>query len=237
MTQMTVKILFFATLKERIGKNEIEITLTPGTTVAELKDFITAKYSTHAALIQRCLISVNREFAFDADIIPEGAEIGFFPPVSGGAEDALTICRVISDEIDLDNLVAEITTSETGAVCIFTGTVRGLTRRGKAHATALLEYEAYIPMAQAKMEQVAREIRERWPTIGGIILLQRIGRLAAGTPTVIIACSASHRDTGVFEATRYGIDRLKEIVPIWKKEVGPSGEEWVEGEYIPKRGD
>ena len=82
-----------------------------------------------------------------------------------------------------------------------------------------------------------REIRERWPTIGGIILLQRIGRLAAGTPTVIIACSASHRDTGVFEATRYGIDRLKEIVPIWKKEVGPSGEEWVEGEYIPKRGD
>jgi molybdopterin synthase catalytic subunit len=68
-------------------------------------------------------------------------------------------------------------------------------------------------------------------------MVQRIGRLEAGTPTVMIACSAAHRDTGVFEAARYGIDRLKEIVPIWKKEVGPHGEEWVEGGYIPTRND
>jgi molybdopterin synthase catalytic subunit len=54
-----------------------------------------------------------------------------------------------------------------------------------------------------------------------------------GTPTVLIACTAAHRDTGVFEAARYGIDRLKEIVPIWKKEIGSNGQEWIEGEYIP----
>jgi molybdopterin synthase catalytic subunit len=115
--------------------------------------------------------------------------------------------------------------------------VRGVTRRGDPHQTICLEYEAYVPMAEAKMAQVAQEIRERWPTVEGIAIVQRTGRLDAGTPTVLIACTAAHRDTGVFEAARYGIDRLKEIVPVWKKEIGSDGEEWVEGEYQPKRGD
>jgi len=88
-------------------------------------------------------------------------------------------------------------------------------------------------MAETKMKQVAEEIRRRWPSIEGIAIVQRIGRLYPKTPTVLIACTAAHRDTGVFEAARYGIDRLKEIVPIWKKEVGPNGEFWVEGDYIP----
>jgi molybdopterin synthase catalytic subunit len=73
--------------------------------------------------------------------------------------------------------------------------------------------------------------------VEGIAIVQRIGRLFPGTPTVLIACTAAHRDTGVFEAARYGIDRLKEIVPVWKKEVGSRGETWVEGEYLPERGD
>ena len=84
---------------------------------------------------------------------------------------------------------------------------------------------------------MADEIRARWPTVEGIAIVQRIGRLDPGTPTVLIACSAAHRDTGVFEAARYGIDRLKEIVPVWKKETGPNGREWVEGEYVPDEKD
>ena len=87
------------------------------------------------------------------------------------------------------------------------------------------------------MKQVAGEIRARWPEIEGIAIVQRIGHLQPGTPTVLIACTAAHRDTGVFEAARYGIDRLKEIVPIWKKEIGLNGGVWVEGEYIPRKGD
>ena len=87
------------------------------------------------------------------------------------------------------------------------------------------------------MRQVASEIRERWESIEGIVIVQRIGRLEPGTPTVAIACAAAHRDTGVFEAARYGIDRLKEIVPIWKKEIGPDGSAWVEGKYQPVKGD
>ena len=115
--------------------------------------------------------------------------------------------------------------------------VRGVTTRDNPHETVYLEYEAYKPMAEAKMKQVADEIRAKWPTVEGIAIVQRIGRLYPRTPTVLIACSSPHRDTGVFEAARYGIDRLKEIVPVWKKEVGPQGEEWVEGDYIPKAGE
>jgi molybdopterin synthase catalytic subunit len=144
-----------------------------------------------------------------------------------------TIYAITEDEIDLNALLAAITLESTGAAAIFAGMVRGETRRGEAHETAYLEYEAYVPMAEAKMKQVAEEIRRRWPSIEGIAIVQRIGRLYPKTPTVLIACTAAHRDTGVFEAARYGIDRLKEIVPIWKKEVGPNGEFWVEGDYIP----
>lgn len=148
-----------------------------------------------------------------------------------------TIFQITHDTLDLDALVASITLPSTGAACVFTGMVRGVTSRGDAHNTSYLEYEAYVPMAEAKMKQVADEIRAKWPTVEGIAVVQRIGRLDPGTPTVLIACSAAHRDTGVFEAARYGIDRLKEIVPIWKKEVGPDGEEWVEGNYMPTQDD
>ena len=148
-----------------------------------------------------------------------------------------TIFSITEDEIDLNDLLARITLSSTGAAAIFTGMVRGETRRGESHDTEYLEYEAYIPMAEAKMGQVADEIRLKWPVVEGIAIVQRIGKLYPKTPTVLIACTAAHRDTGVFEAARYGIDRLKEIVPIWKKEVRTDGEFWVEGEYIPRPGE
>jgi molybdopterin synthase catalytic subunit len=147
------------------------------------------------------------------------------------------IFSITESELDLDALLAAITLDSTGAAAIFTGMVRGVTTRDDPHQTVYLEYEAYKPMAEAKMKQVADEIRARWPAIEGIAILQRIGRLYPRTPTVLIACTAAHRDTGVFEAARYGIDRLKEIVPVWKKEVGPQGEEWVEGEYHPRPGE
>jgi len=148
-----------------------------------------------------------------------------------------TVFSITEDEIDLDKLLAQITLDSTGAAAIFTGMVRGITSRGAPHETVYLEYESYKPMAEAKMKQVADEIRARWDTIEGIAIVQRIGRLYPRTPTVLIACTAAHRDTGVFDAARYGIDRLKEIVPVWKKEVGANGEEWVEGDYVPKPGE
>jgi molybdopterin synthase catalytic subunit len=151
--------------------------------------------------------------------------------------DLPTIYSITEDEIDINTLLDQITLTSTGAAAIFTGVVRGLTRRDHPHETEFLEYESYKPMAEAKMKQVADEIRERWESVEGIAIVQRTGRLYPRTPTVLIACTAAHRNTGVFGAARYGIDRLKEIVPVWKKEVDPQGQQWVEGSYIPKTGE
>jgi len=233
---MRVNILFFASLKDRAGTRQVEFETTEPVTVAELKSQLVFRFPGIEPLLPNCLVSVNQQFAFDEDGIAEGAEVAFFPPVSGGSGFP-TITRVEEGQLNLDELVASITLPTTGAACVFTGMVRGKTARGDAHETVSLEYEAYIPMAEAKMVQVADEIRQRWPAVEGIAIVQRIGHLMPGTPTVLIACSAAHRDTGVFEAARYGIDRLKEIVPVWKKEIGPQGEVWVEGKYHPLPGD
>jgi molybdopterin synthase catalytic subunit len=233
---IAVTVLFFSHLKTRVGAAKITLQMRPADTVAELKQRLSQDYPELEAAMHTVIVSINREFAFDHEPLPDGAEIAIFPPVSGGST-LPTIFKITHEALDLDALVAQITLNTTGAACVFTGMVRGETQRGDAHQTVLLEYEAYLPMAEAKMAQVAQEIRERWPAVEGIVIVQRIGPLLPGTPTVLIACSAAHRDTGVFEAARYGIDRLKEIVPVWKKEVGPNGETWVEGEYHPQPGD
>jgi molybdopterin synthase catalytic subunit len=231
-----IKVLFFATLKERAGIREKRIEAADALRIRDLKILLGQQNPELAPLLETSLASINREFAFDEDWIPAGAEVAFFPPVSGGG-DFPTIVEITEAQLDLDLLLVQITLPTTGAACIFTGMVRAVTHHHPPHETALLQYEAYKPMAEAKLRQVVEEIRQQWPTVEGIAIVQRIGILDPGTPTVLIACTAAHRDTGVFEAARYGIDRLKEIVPVWKKEVGPSGETWVEGEYIPNAMD
>lgn len=244
-----IKILFFATLRDRAGQRQMSLELAEDARVRDLKDVLKAMNANLAPALESVLVSIDREYASDEQLIPDGSEVAFFPPVSGGAGEQIshqadsvaaaypTIFAITEDVLDLDALLAQITLPTTGAACVFTGMVRGVTRRSNPHNTVYLEYEAYKPMAEAKMAQVADEIRQRWPSVEGIAIVQRIGHLDPGTPTVLIACSAAHRDTGVFEAARYGIDRLKEIVPVWKKEVGPQGETWVEGEYFPGPGE
>ena len=157
---------------------------------------------------------------------------------SAGAEAAgPTIIRVVTALPDLEALLQSITLKTTGGACVFAGLVRGETHRDQPHETTRLEYEAYVPMAEAKLAQVAEEIRQRWPDIEGLALVHRVGVMEVGEPIVYVACTSAHRDRGLFDAAKYGIDRLKEIVPIWKKEVGPSGETWVEGDYHPQAGE
>ncbi|HMD90162.1 MAG TPA: molybdenum cofactor biosynthesis protein MoaE [Anaerolineaceae bacterium] len=230
-----ITVLFFATLKDRAGTNRQMIELPAEATVADLKSKLADQFPAIKPLLNATLVSVDQNFAFDEDRIPDGSEVALFPPVSGGSYP--TILEIVQEPLDHDELLKQIKLPTTGAICVFSGIVRGETMRGDPHQTISLEYDAYVPMAKAKMAQVAAEIRQRWPAIEGIVIVQRIGLLEAGTPTVVIACAAAHRNTGVFEAARYGIDRLKEIVPIWKKEITPDGEEWIEGEYHPQRGE
>ena len=231
---MKVKLLFFANLKNIISKSRIDLTLPDGANVLQLREILLGSYPQLKEVLPNVIVSINQEFAFDEDLIPEGAEIAFFPPVSGGSDTRVAISE---DPIDINSLLSEATRNTTGAAAIFTEIIRGETTRGKPFTTIGLEYESYIPMAEAKLNQIADEIRKTWDQIETIILIQRIGYMDSGTPTVVVICTSSHRDLGIFEAAKYGIDRIKQIVPVWKKEIGPDGDVWIEGEYFPKKGE
>ncbi len=231
---MNVTVLLFATLKDKAGTNRLQLALSDNATLADVRATLTALHPSLQENLKSAVASINQEFAFGGEAIKEGDEVGFFPPVSGGSDMWPEIYRVTPELLDLNELTRGITSPATGAVCLFSGMVRGETvQPGHLPQTLALEYEAYEAMAVAKMKQVVTEIRERWPLVQGIAVVQRIGRLEVGEPTVLIACASGHRDQGCFEAARYGIDRLKEIVPVWKKEIGASGETWIEGSYHP----
>ena len=235
---MQIEVLLFATLREIAGQKQLSLDLTQDeATVAGVRAAVTRQVPQLKDHVAAAIAAVNEEFAFDGEEVRPGDTVAFFPPVSGGGG-LPEIYRLAREPLDHDAIVRSITLPETGAVCIFSGMVRGSTRRDAGpRQTSLLEYEAYEPMALTRMRQVGAEIRERWPLVQGIAILQRLGELNVGQNTVLIACSSAHRDDGCFEAARYGIDRLKEIVPIWKREEGPAGSAWVEGNYRPQAAD
>lgn len=236
---MQVKVLLFATLKDRAGTGELALQLpAESSTVAAVREALVARYPALNMSMSSAVCAVNQEFAFAGDAVRDGDEVAFFPPVSGGSADYPEIFRIAHEPLDLDDLIRSITIPATGAVCVFSGMVRGETlSNGAVAQTQRLEYEAYEPMAIAKMRQVAQEIRERWPLVQGIAIVQRVGKLDVGENTILIACASGHRDQGCFEGARYGIDRLKEIVPVWKKEIHTDGSAWVEGPYLPSADD
>ncbi len=233
---MQVVVHLFATLREQAGIEQISVELPEPATVAILLAHLSEYFPSLQTSLPSALVALNDQYAFPEDPIHDGDKIALFPPVSGGLgkSDFPEYFAITPNLPDLGTLINAITTPETGAVCFFNGTVRGVTfNSANQFETEYLLYEAYQPMAEKMLHQIASEIRERFPKVLGIAIVQRIGRLQVGDTTVIVACSSRHRDDGCFEATRYGINRLKEIVPVWKKEVGPEGSFWVEGYYHP----
>lgn len=228
----TITIILFASLRDVIGKQKIYVEFTGELTVSKLKEILFAQYPQLDFRSKKIIVAVNRNFAMDNDLIPRNAEIALFPPVSGGSGFS-TIIRIIEDPIVLENWISEITYKQTGGISVFLGVVRGETENLPNKKTDALEYQAYSPMAEEMLERIASEIRKKWPKVQGIVIIQRTGKLRQGIPSVLIACSASHRNDGIFDATRYAIERLKEIVPIWKKEMGPDGESWIDGDFLP----
>src|SRR4051794_14834593 len=137
--------------------------------------------------------------------------------------------RLSHDPIDYHALTEAVRRPGCGGVVLFLGTVRDLTGD---EVTVALDYEAYPAMAQKKLAQVEEETRERWP-VGDVALVHRLGRLGVGEVSVAVAVSCPHR-AEAFAACRYAIDRVKEVVPIWKKENAPGGSsEWVHPEGKP----
>lgn len=233
-----VRIKFFATLRHLSGKNEIFIELPDDALVIDLKNRLIEEIPEIKDAVIGGIVSINHEFAFDDDVIPFDAEIAVFPQVSGGSRISFNeVCEITSDEINFLSIIDKIKSPETGAICTFTGVVRGRTENIETKETLYLRYEAYEEMALEKMHQIVQEIRNQWHDIQGVAMIQRIGKMEVGEQTVMISCSSAHRDSGIFEAAEYGINRLKEIVPVWKQEIGPDGEKWIEGHYKPGKND
>ncbi|MBN1813761.1 MAG: molybdenum cofactor biosynthesis protein MoaE [Anaerolineae bacterium] len=134
----------------------------------------------------------------------------------------MKLFEITPGPISADDVIARLANPAVGAIATFVGVVRGET---DGHKTLYLEYEAYPGMAEDSLRQIGDEIRERWPSIREVAIVHRIGRLEIGEVATVIAVSAAHRPD-VFDALHYAIDRLKEIVPIWKKEVWADGEAW-----------
>jgi molybdopterin synthase catalytic subunit len=131
--------------------------------------------------------------------------------------------RLIREPIDYHSLTESVRTPHCGAIALFLGTVRDLTGE---QVTVFLDYEAYAPMAEKKLAEIEAEIREKWP-VGEVAMVHRLGRLAVGEISVAIAVSCPHR-AEAFDACRFAIDTLKQLVPIWKKENAPDGTgDWI----------
>jgi len=215
---MTVTILLFAGLAERANERQIPLTLPEQATVRDLLEACAQQHPALAPLLGSCFVSINHEYAAPDQPVAQDDEIALLPPVSGGEEARFSITK---EPLSADKLVRLVSNPHAGAILTFVGTVREFTH---GQRTVYLSYEAYAPMAVEKMKQVAAEIEERWP--GAQVAMQhRVGNLQVQEIAVVVAVATAHRNES-FEAGRYAIERLKQIVPIWKKEMWEDGSEW-----------
>ena len=231
---MHVKVLFFGMLKDIVGRMEEQVELAPDARLSTLFDHYAAQFPRLREMAGSIVMARNQEFSSLSTAIVEGDEVAFLPPVSGGSE---RYTREISSPggnfyaltrqpIDSSEVAGRLLRGEDGAVIIFEGVVRNNT---KGRATCFLEYECYEPMAVKMMAEIGGELAGSFE-IGRIAMVHRLGRLEIGEASVAIVVTAPHRKAA-FAAALEGINRLKRLVPIWKKEHFADGEVWVEGEW------
>lgn len=242
---MRINVLFFGMLKDIVGQTEDHMILEEGASIGQLYEIYAARLPRLAKHSSSILFSRNREFVGRSELLQEGDEVAFLPPVSGGApgraEDSdgcsepETVHRLTREPIDSRALVEELKRGKDGAVVVFEGIVRNHSRvqasrdqKSGERATLYLEYESYEPMALEKMREITAEVKRDFP-VDRVGIVHRLGRLEIGEASVVIVVTSGHRREA-FEACRYTIDRLKRIVPIWKKEFFADGSVWVEGE-------
>ena len=220
---MTVRILLFAGLRERLRSDWVELELPEGATVAELLAALGEQHPALRELLPPCRVAVEQEFVSPGHPVRAGDEVAVIPPVSGGhgpAEDDHFYLG--AEPLALDRVIAAVERRQAGGVVTFVGKVRDHSR---GHAIDHLEYEAYAPMALKVMRRIAAEV-EAGVADTSVAVHHRLGRLAIGEAAVIIAAAAPHR-AEAFAACRAVIERLKQDVPIWKREVAVDGTTWV----------
>jgi molybdopterin converting factor subunit 1 len=219
---MSIHVLYFAGAREAAGTSRETLARAPAT-VAELRASLAEAHPALSRILPRCRIAVDQEFAPDDAPLRDGAEVAVVPPVSGGAPAAERDPRfqVVDRPLALAEVVDAVSGPGRGGIVTFTGAVRG-----ESHGKRVLrlEYEAYGPMAARKLAEIGAEVARAHGV--EVAIVHRVGVLAPGEAAVVIACAAAHR-TPAFRACEACIERLKQDVPIWKREVFEDGSEWV----------
>jgi molybdopterin synthase catalytic subunit len=206
-----VVVKLFAGIRERAGAGERELELADGATLADVWPALELGDQPSGLLWAR-----NREYAPADAALADGDEVAVIPPVSGGD------FRLSAEPLSLEAAVAEVARDEAGAIATFVGTTRSNSR---GRDVIELEYEAYAGMAEATMAGLAASLEERYD-LSAVAIHHRIGRVAVGEQSVVVAVSAPHRQDAL-AACAEAIDTLKRTVPLWKKERYVGGEEWI----------
>jgi molybdopterin synthase catalytic subunit len=209
---MVVSVRLFAALRERAGRDRLELELPDGALVADALAAVD-----DLARDLPLVLAVNREYADPGDPLSPGDELALIPPVSGGAATAPHVA-VRAEPLSLDALAAAVRDPRAGAVVTFSGVTREVDH---------LDYEAYAEMAAEQIEAIVAAAIERH-RLCKAAAEHRIGRVALSEPSVIVAASAPHR-AEAFAGAREIIDEIKRRAPIWKREEG----EWVRGQAPP----
>ncbi len=216
---MRLNVRLFGTLRESVGTDLEPFEVPDSCTVGQLRPKIAEGIPALAELGDRVAVSVNFEIASNDHVLREGDEVALLPPVSGGAG----ACSISDSPLVEADVAARVAGRDAGGVVTFVGAVRD---HARGQEIDHLEYEAYPEMALREMDKIVEAVGKRWPGTR-VAIAHRTGRLEIGEAAVVIAAASAHR-AEAFEACRFAIDTLKETVPIWKKEVTPGGEYWVD---------
>ena len=229
-TSIKITVLLFGQAREMVGESTVEVEVSSPATVESAFAVLKMRHPRLAEMERSLLFAVNEAYATPDEQLSENDRLAILPPVSGGELAGTDVFEITREPIDITGLRARVLEGDSGAVVIFDGVARNNT---KGRATLFLEYEGYTEMALRTLEQIGREIHERWP-INRVGIIHRLGRVEITESSVVIIVTSAHRRVA-FEACHFAIDRLKKIVPIWKKEYFEDGAVWVEGEAMPDK--
>ena len=230
MASMTITLKLFGSLRETAGESTLEIEFEDGALVADVRNWLAERNPLVDKLGDRLAASVNLEIADLGDVLEDGDEVAFLPPVAGGDGTAPEAdaqaekrCTISDQALDEQEVAARVEGPDAGGVVSFIGRVRN---HARGQSIEHLEYEAYPEMAEREMEKIADEAGIKWPGTR-VAIAHRVGHLEIGDAAVVVVAASAHRGEA-FEACRFAIDTLKVTVPIWKREVATDGAYWVD---------
>ncbi len=229
---MQIKVLFFGLLKDVCGRTDDKLELGDGAVARDVFNHYATAFPRLAGMAKSVVLARNHEFVAPETALADGDEVALLPPVSGGAPTSQIVdpeghfFELTRDVIDVRAAENRVLTGSDGAIVTFHGVVRNNTR---GRATLRLEYECYEAMAIRKMAEIGREIAGRFQ-VGRVAMIHRLGTLEIGEASVVVIVASPHR-RAAFDAALEGINQLKRLVPVWKKEFFEDGEVWVDGEW------